>query len=71
VVHQGHVAAEHPRSSRRRLLINPEHCEGEGDDRVIPPVPLGKMGRRLQQIVMQPVEQRPLDLYAELAEVAR
>ena len=71
MVHEGHVVAEHPRGSRQRLLINPAHYEGEGDDRVIPPVPLGKMGRRLQQIVMQPVEQRPLDLYAELAEVAR
>jgi hypothetical protein len=29
------------------------------------------MGRRLQEIVLQPVEQRPLDLYAALAEVAR
>ena len=38
---------------------------------VEPPVPLGRMGRRLQQILMQPVEQRPLDLYAALAEVAR
>ena len=71
IVHEGQVVAEHPRGSRRRLLIKPEHYEGEGDDRVIPPVPLGKMGRRLQEIVMQPVEQRPLDLYAELAEVAR
>jgi hypothetical protein len=29
------------------------------------------MGRRLEQILMQPVEQRPLDLYAALAGVAR
>jgi hypothetical protein len=35
------------------------------------PVPLGKMGQRLQEIIQQPVEQRPLDLYAALAEVAR
>jgi hypothetical protein len=34
-------------------------------------VPLGKMGRRLQQILEQPVEQRPANLYAALAEVAR
>ena len=71
IVHEGRVAAEHPRGSRRRLLINPEHYEGHGDDRVMPPVPLGEMGRRLQEIALQPVEQRPLDLYAELAEVAR
>jgi hypothetical protein len=29
------------------------------------------MGRRLQEILELPVEQRPLDLYAALAEVSR
>jgi hypothetical protein len=29
------------------------------------------MGRRLQEIAAQPVEQRPIDLYAALAEAAR
>jgi transposase len=67
----GQVVAEHPRHSRQRLLLEPAHYEGPGDDRVAPPVPLGKLGRRLQEIVSQPVEQRPLDLYAALAEVAR
>jgi len=71
VLHEGRVAAEHPRHSRRRLLVDPRHYDGPGDDRVAPPVPLGKLGRRLQEIVLQPVEQRPLDLYAALAEVAR
>ena len=32
---------------------------------------LGQMGRRLQQIYETPVEQRPLDLYVALTEVAR
>lgn len=71
VLHQGRVVAEHPRHSRARLVLDPSHYEGPGDERVAPPVPLGKMGQKLQQIVMQPVEQRPLDLYAALAEVAR
>ena len=71
VIHDGRVVAEHPRASRERLLIDPGHYEGPGDDRVDPPVPLGRMGRRLQEIVLQPVERRPLDLYAALAEVAR
>lgn len=69
--HDGRVVAEHPRHSRQRLVLNPAHYEGPGDERVMPPVPLGKMGRKLQEIVMQPVEQRPVDLYAALAEVAR
>jgi transposase len=71
VLHQGQVVAEHPRHSRARLLLDPAHYEGPGDERVVAPVPLGQMGRRLQEIVLQPVEQRPLDLYAALAEVAR
>jgi hypothetical protein len=29
------------------------------------------MARKLQEILEQPVEQRPVDLYAALAEVAR
>jgi hypothetical protein len=71
VVHGGRVVAEHPRAGRERIVLDPRHYEGPGDDRVDPPVPLGRMGRRLQEIVMQPAEQRPLDLYAALAEVAR
>jgi hypothetical protein len=71
VWHDGRVVAEHPRHSRQRLLLDPAHYDGPGDDRVAPPTPLGKLGRRLQEIVAQPVEQRPLDLYAALAEVAR
>lgn len=71
VLHEGQVVAEHPRHSRARLLLDPAHYQGPGDARVAPPVPLGKMGQRLQEIVSQPVEQRPVDLYAALAEVAR
>jgi Integrase core domain len=71
VWHDGQVVAEHPRHTQERLLIDPSHYDGPGDERVAPPVPLGQMGRRLQEILELPVEQRPLDLYAALAEVAR
>lgn len=71
ILHECRIVAEHPRGSEQRLLIDPAHYEGEGDERVAPPMPLGKMGRKLQEIAMQPVEQRPFDLYAALAEVAR
>lgn len=71
VLSEGQVRAEHPRHSRQRLLLNPAHYEGPGDERVAPPVPLGRLGQRLQAILAQEVEQRPLDLYAALAEVAR
>ena len=71
VWHDGQVVAEHPRRTPERLLLDPSHYEGEADERVIPPVPLGRMGQRLQEILEMPVEQRPLDLYAALAEVSR
>jgi hypothetical protein len=61
----------YPRGTRERLLIDPSCYEGASTDRLLPPLPLGRMGRRLQEIAALPVEQRPVDLYAELAEVAR
>ena len=71
VYHDGRVVAEHPRRGRERIVIDPRHYEGEATDRVLPPMPLGRMGRRLQQIQEMAPQQRPLDLYAALAEVAR
>ena len=47
------------------------HYEGEATEHVLPPTPLGRMGRRLQEIALLAPEQRPLDLHAALAEVAR
>ena len=67
----GKVVASHPRRTRSRLLIDPAHYEGPGDERVAAPVPLGRMGRRLEEIAAMVPERRPLDLYAALAEVAR
>jgi hypothetical protein len=52
-------------------VINPRHYEGESNDRVQAPTPLGKMGRRLQEIAAMAPQERPLDLYQALAEVAR
>jgi hypothetical protein len=71
VWHEGRQRAEHPRQTQERLLIEASHYDGVGDERVLPPVPLGRMGRRLQEILDMPVEQRPLDLYAALMEVKR
>lgn len=65
------VVAEHPRHSSKRLVIDPSHYEGPATERVVPPTPLGKLSRRLQDIAELPVAQRPTDLYAALAEVAR
>lgn len=65
------VVAEHQRGTPERILIDPGHFEGEASETVEPPMPLGRMGRRLAEIAAMVPEQRPLDLYAALAEVAR
>ena len=65
------IIARHPRHTDHRLLIDPTHYEGTATDTVQPPTPLGRMGRRLQELAAMPVQQRPIDLYAALAEVAR
>jgi transposase len=67
----GRCIAEHPRATRERLLLDPRHYEGPGDARVGAPVPLGRMGRRLQEIWAMPPARRPIDQYAALAEAAR
>jgi transposase len=65
------VIAMHPRHTPERILIDPAHYEGPDTERVTAPQPLGRMGRKLSDIAALPPEQRPLDLYAALAEVAR
>jgi hypothetical protein len=65
------VVAEHPRHTAERLVIDPSHYKGPATERVLPPTPLGKLSRRLQDIAELPVAQRPTDFYAALAEVAR
>ena len=59
------------RGTTRRLVIDPQHYDGPNTDRVLAPPPLGRMGRRLQELAEAPVMQRSIELYAALAEVAR
>lgn len=65
------IIAEHPRHTERRLVLDPAHYEGHSTATVMAPTPLGKLGRRLQELAAMAVEQRPIDLYAALAEAAR
>ena len=71
ILAEAEVCAEHERHTERLLVLDSDHYEGEATDDVLPPVPLGRMGRKLQEIAEIVPEKRPLDLYAELAEVAR
>jgi len=71
ILHADCVIREYPRQTQERILIDPSCYEGQATDRVLPPQRLGKMSRRLQEIIEAPVEARPIDLYADLMEVAR
>jgi hypothetical protein len=67
----GQIVAQHPRHTAARLLLDAAHFEGEATDAVLPPLPLGRMGRRVSEIAALAPQKRPIDWYAELAEVAR
>lgn len=63
--------ANHPRGTEALIVIDEAHFEGHGGGLILPPLPLGRMGRRLQEIARLPVQQRSIEIYAQLAEVAR
>lgn len=67
----GVVLRSYPRGTAERILIDPTCYEGPATETVEAPRPLGGMSRKMQEIAEMPVERRPLDLYAALAEVAR
>lgn len=71
ILADGSIVRQYPRRTPERILVDPSCYQGKATDRVLPPAPLGKMGRKLEQIYNLPVEARPIDLYAALAEVAR
>jgi len=65
----GVLIAQHPRHTQRRLLIDPAHYEGAPTEKVVPPVPLGRLTRHIMNLWDMPVGKRPLDLYEQLLEV--
>lgn len=67
----GQIVKSYPRGTQARLLIDTKCYEGKSTAEVEAPKPLGRMARKLQEIMDTPVQNRPLDLYAALAEVAR
>ena len=71
IVHENAIVASHERHTAQLLVIDPSHYEGASTASVIAPAPLGRMGRRLEEIARMQVAHRPLDLYAALAEAAR
>ena len=71
ILHEASVVATHPRGTPERVVLDPAHYEGPSTATVTAPVPLGRMGTRLAEIAAMAPQQRPMDLYAALAEVAR
>jgi transposase len=67
----GAVIRSYPRNTKERILLDPRNDDGPASDAVIPPPPLGRMAERLNAIQAMPPEQRPIGLYAAVAEVAR
>ncbi len=65
------IVAAHPRGTAERIVLDPTHFDGPSTADVVAPTPLGRLGTRLAEIAAMAPEQRPLDLYAALAEVAR
>ncbi len=69
--HEGQIIKQYPRKTDQLLLIDATCYEGESTDRVAAPRPLGRMARKLNEIAALPVQNRSLETYAMLAEVAR
>lgn len=67
----GRIVASYPRHSMERLLLLPDGQKGQETDRLLPPKPLGRMARKIQQLAAEEVQRRSVQWYAELAEVAR
>lgn len=65
------IIASHPRHTSARLVIDPNHYEGPATDHVLPPQPLGRMGKLMLQLGQEGVAHRSIDLYARLTEAAR
>jgi len=69
--HDGSIVQQYPRKTEESLLIDPACYEGNSTDHVSAPRPLGKMARKLAELAALPVQQRSIDIYAAVAEVAR
>ena len=68
ILHGNEIVAVHRRGTDERVVTDRRHYEGEPTERVVPPPPLGRMGCVLEALAELPVEERPLDLYAAVAE---
>lgn len=62
----GEQLASYPRGTDCRLLLDQRHNQGEGDDRVAPPTPLGRLGKLIALDRTWRIPQRPIDTYQQI-----
>lgn len=65
----GQCIAVHPRGTKRLLVIDQAHYEGEATEKVARPTPLGKVTSLLLDCFDIPVERRAIQAYERVAEV--
>ena len=67
----GKIIRQYPRQTAQRLIVDPTCYDGKSTETVSAPKPLGKLARKLDEIAALPLEQRSIEIYAAVAEVAR
>ena len=67
----GLILRKYPRGTDQQLFVDPTCYVGESTAEVALPRPLGRMSRKLAEVAALPVQLRSIDIYAQLAEVAR
>jgi len=67
----GQIVKQYPRKTEQLLFVDPACYEGAPPLNLTAPRPLGKMARKLDEIAAMSVQQRSIDIYAQVVEVAR
>lgn len=63
IYNQTQLLATYPRGTACRLLIDQNHYEGESNDEIIAPTPLGKIAKEIVMEKSWEVPNRPMDQY--------
>jgi len=67
----GQIVKQYPRKTEQLLFVDSACYEGQSPPSLTAPRPLGKMARKLKEIAAMSVQQRSIEIYTQVAEVAR
>ncbi|TVR47847.1 MAG: IS21 family transposase [Puniceicoccaceae bacterium] len=67
--HEGRPVARHRRGGPELIVLDERHFSGGATPTHLPPLPLGRLGRRALELAEAPVQLRSVDYYHALAEV--